>query len=405
VNYQEVQRDLFTRLSAKADDPVAVISSLLQEYNSDGEIYGKLLASLLSCSVPADNAQLVFHRLLRHHQQMVRELDRELDIRVSAMDFALQHPELVRDPVVVDRDTFQLSNRLAAVDELTGLFNRRFLEIALGKEINRAQRYDHVFSILFLDIDDFKSINDAHGHQLGDEVLRRLGAAVRRLLRQEDTGARFGGEEFVIILPQTDAQGAVSFGRRLQSAMHNEEALAETPITFSGGISVYPESGQTARQLLNNADTALYQCKLNGKNQIRVHGAEKRKSQRVETSMHAKAETESGTSSVRLSDLSDGGVAGNIGSLLRPGHAIKIFVDSPIVATNSGAGESYDANDGQLSVDAASSASGPPQPVPPLVAKVVWSRRITGSEYRFGASWGAVDSSILSALLSPDRLG
>ncbi|MFP4378422.1 MAG: diguanylate cyclase [Spirochaetales bacterium] len=389
MDYQDVQRDLLTRLSAKEDKPLAVISSLLQEHSSDGEIYGKLLASLLSSNVPEDNAQLVFHRLLRHHQEMARELDRDLDIRVSAMDFAIQHPELVRDPVVVDRETLQLSNRLAAVDELTGLFNRRFLEIALGKEINRAQRYDHVFSLLFLDIDDFKIINDTHGHQVGDQVLKRFGEAVLRLLRNEDIGARFGGEEFVIILPQTDASGALAFARRLQSALNHEDALAGTSITFSGGIAVFPVSGLTARQLLNNADTALYQAKLNGKNQVRVHGAEKRKARREPTSVRGKAETGSGTIQVSLSDISEGGLAGKAGSLLRPGHKIKLTIDRDTSAPKTNAHSS------ELVARATREANRPS----PLVATIVWSRRITGSEYRFGASWTSVDSASRSSLL------
>jgi diguanylate cyclase (GGDEF)-like protein len=386
VDYREVQLELLDYLSRDQMTPIEVVGEILQRRNADPEIYSKLIASFINVTLPEENAQLVFHRLLKHHQKMSKELGRRLDIRVTAMDFAIQHPELVKNPVVVDQGTLELSQRLAAVDDLTGLFNRRFLEIALTKEIHRARRHGHMFSILFIDLDDFKRINDVNGHEVGDRVLKTVGDSISKLLRNEDVGARYGGEEFVIILPQTDGAGALAFGRRLQEVLLATDTGSGTPVTFSGGVASYPESAGTATQLLKNADTALYQSKLNGKNQIRIHGQEKRSATRYAASFSGQVVTNNGSASLRLSNLSAKGFSGASDRFLHPGKELSIKL--------------YPGN-GKSSSDPAPTEQDEPSTV---TVRIVWSKKVTGSKYHVGGTWASADQSLLESLLPEDAL-
>ncbi len=161
--------------------------------------------------------------------------------------------------------------QLAHTDEATGLFNKRRLFEQLEMEVARARRYGETFSCLMLDIDDFKQINDTHGHQVGDEVLREIGALLRRSLRITDCVARYGGEEFTVILPRTNSAGAYRVAENLRSTfMSHEFAVASTRIhiTVSIGVTCCSTFDRVnAQQIILRADNALYRAKRSGKNQ------------------------------------------------------------------------------------------------------------------------------------------
>ena len=163
--------------------------------------------------------------------------------------------------------------QLAITDELTQTYNRRhFIETA-EREFARARRYHEAFSVVVLDLDDFKSVNDTHGHPAGDQVLRTVSDLCRRNIRQHDTFARYGGEEFVFLLPGLDYAGACEFAERIR------RRLAGTPVAFgdrlihvtaSLGVAVYHEGLSDLDSLLTHADQAMYRAKNLGKN--RLHG-------------------------------------------------------------------------------------------------------------------------------------
>jgi diguanylate cyclase (GGDEF)-like protein len=168
----------------------------------------------------------------------------------------------------------QLNERLqqlAHTDESTGLFNKRRLLEQLQMEVARARRYGEIFCCLMIDIDDFKPINDNHGHQAGDEVLRQTGMLLRRSLRVTDFVARFGGEEFTVILPRTNSAGAYRVAENLRSAfMSHAFALpnANLHITISLGVACCTTFDHLdAQQIILRADSALYRAKRSGKNQ------------------------------------------------------------------------------------------------------------------------------------------
>lgn len=158
-------------------------------------------------------------------------------------------------------------------DALTGLFNRRYLEACLARECARADRTAQPLSLLILDIDHFKKINDTYGHDTGDLVLKALAQTVKGVLRQSDLACRFGGEEFVVLLPETGPGGAIEGAERVLEAVRKlslctGRSQSLGPITASIGLAVYPADGTTAEALLKSADTHLYQAKRGGRNRL-----------------------------------------------------------------------------------------------------------------------------------------
>lgn len=164
----------------------------------------------------------------------------------------------------------------ALQDPLTGLFNRRMLEDRLGSELAGALRHGRLVSILMIDIDHFKAVNDTYGHLAGDEVLRMVAATIRATLRKEDFVARFGGEEFVVIARETALDGAQLLAERIRRAVERSRCVwqdHELSATVSVGVTVSTlparfVPGETERQLLDAADRALYRAKQEGRNLV-----------------------------------------------------------------------------------------------------------------------------------------
>ena len=164
-------------------------------------------------------------------------------------------------------------------DGLTGLFNRRYFDDVLQGEMNRVQRYDGCFSVFFIDLDNFKKLNDTYGHQAGDLTLKVVADILQAMKRTEDTACRYGGEELVLILPETEKMNALVIAERIRKKV--EEAVLEFEgktfnVTLSGGIASYPADGKGAQDLVHAADVALYQAKESGRNRIFIHDLDKR---------------------------------------------------------------------------------------------------------------------------------
>jgi len=168
------------------------------------------------------------------------------------------------------------AQRLSLTDPLTGLFNYRYLTESLRREVERAARFGRTLSVLALDLDHFKDVNDRFGHAAGDVVLAEFARRVRGLIREVDFAFRRGGEEFVILLPETDASGASSLARRLGAGLRRVPVAVGgdllVPVTVSMGIAVYPGHGWTGPEVLDAADTALYAAKASGRDTYRVAG-------------------------------------------------------------------------------------------------------------------------------------
>jgi len=164
--------------------------------------------------------------------------------------------------------------KLAATDALTGLTNRRGLGEALSGELDRARRYNLALTILLLDIDRFKTINDTRGHIAGDSVLRQVGELLKREARSVDIVARYGGEEFVVVMPETAGHGAAIFAERVRSRVQNRDfadpGSDPVRVTVSIGVASVPDDRvHSPESFISLADQALYRAKNEGRNLVR----------------------------------------------------------------------------------------------------------------------------------------
>ena len=179
---------------------------------------------------------------------------------------------------IKNAEEFERTHMLSITDGLTGAYNYRFLIDAIAKEISRAQRFSEVFSILMLDVDGLKEYNDVHGHLGGSDVIKRVSRIAASCLRSVDMLCKYGGDEFVIVLPRTAKKGAAIAAERLRKAIERhcfpgEDVTGE--ITSSLGIATYPEDGITVQELISRADQALYSAKRHGRNKVWLSGSKK----------------------------------------------------------------------------------------------------------------------------------
>lgn len=176
---------------------------------------------------------------------------------------------------VENSQLYKLTKRLSITDELTGLFNYRYLQQRLDDEIERARRYGRSLSMLMLDADDFKKYNDTHGHVAGDIALAEIGTVLHAAVREIDVVCRYGGEEFAVLLPETDAEGAFVVAEKVREAVASHSFLDAdgnrgVRLTVSIGLATYPASAADREELLRQADDALYNAKTTGRDRVRA---------------------------------------------------------------------------------------------------------------------------------------
>ena len=163
----------------------------------------------------------------------------------------------------------QRAKLLSETDDLTGLFNTRGFAIAANRLFGQAMRYGRPASVLMIDSDNLKGVNDSYGHDAGNRLLRELAGVIQAELRATDVPARYGGDEFIVLLPETPAQGALEVAERIRSAIHGATLGLEgrsVVCSISVGVACFPEDGRTLDALAARADRALYQAKKNGRN-------------------------------------------------------------------------------------------------------------------------------------------
>ncbi len=177
--------------------------------------------------------------------------------------------------------TFQnldVANSLSLLDELTGLYNQRFMEVSLSQEVARSQRYGSPVSLLFLDLDKFKSINDTLGHVVGSQMIKAAARTLREIIRDSDQLLRYGGDEFCVILPNTSLEGAHILAERIRFAFDTNaydltlqsgiDEARDLKVTASIGVSSFPECAESVQDLVKQADAAMYESKRSGKNRV-----------------------------------------------------------------------------------------------------------------------------------------
>jgi diguanylate cyclase (GGDEF)-like protein len=169
---------------------------------------------------------------------------------------------------------FKKLEDLSVTDDLTKLYNSRYLDHFLQQEVKRSRRYGFSVSLMFLDLDGFKSVNDRHGHLAGSRTLTEVGKVIRSIVRETDIVSRYGGDEFTVVLPQTGAEGARIIAERVREALAEHVFLdamgLSVRVTASIGIASFPDHGDTREDLIGHADQAMYRVKERGKNGIEM---------------------------------------------------------------------------------------------------------------------------------------
>jgi diguanylate cyclase (GGDEF)-like protein len=163
----------------------------------------------------------------------------------------------------------QRAKLLAETDDLTGLFNPRGFAIAANRMFGQAVRYERPASVLMIDSDNLKRVNDSYGHEAGNRLLRQLASAIQAELRATDVPARYGGDEFIVLLPETPAKGALDVAERIRAAIARMPLATEgtsVVASVSVGVACFPEDGRTLDTLAARADRALYEAKQRGRN-------------------------------------------------------------------------------------------------------------------------------------------
>lgn len=172
---------------------------------------------------------------------------------------------------IANAQMYERMERMATTDGLTGLVNHRHFQELFDNHLARAERYFRKLSLVMLDIDHFKSINDTYGHPVGDQVLKKVAAQLGQNARKTDDVARYGGEEFAVLLDETGLKGAVQIAERIRSTVAAVELRAENGLfncTISAGVATYPDDAKTKAALIDAADKALYEAKRRGRNQV-----------------------------------------------------------------------------------------------------------------------------------------
>jgi diguanylate cyclase (GGDEF)-like protein len=204
----------------------------------------------------------LWDEVLLRRRELADALRRPVSLKTVLMD-VLSTSGLVRVPVILEYDELKKIQLNAVTDSLTGLYNRRLFAESFEKELNRARRYGLPLGIVIMDLHRFKEVNDKYGHPCGDEVLRAAATTLQRALRTSDSAFRIGGDEFALLLPQTDAAQALALGRRIEAVF--AETLRPLQLSFAvtmdHGVANFPQDGDQSDQLIRIADERLYRFK------------------------------------------------------------------------------------------------------------------------------------------------
>ena len=263
-----------------------LVADLQELENREGPIvYVELLHLLSHMRFEADEAKEHWDAVVNHREALEEAIGSPVELSVALVSYFVQVSCKLRNPKVIELKLFEETRASAYKDELTGLHNFRFLQEYLGWEVKRCERHGGEFSIAMGDLDNFKDYNDRFGHDAGNEALRTLAEGLREVGREQDVAVRYGGEEFVLIMPGTSKEDAGAFGERACQAIAELELSASDPtrgLTMSIGIATYPTDALSPDDLIRCADRAMYIAKARGKNQAQLYGANRRAHPRVQ---------------------------------------------------------------------------------------------------------------------------
>jgi diguanylate cyclase (GGDEF)-like protein len=257
-------------LSLKAIEAIAADAKARKHYEREykNSLYATILKSMTHEIYTEREAESLWNDIVGHMRRLNGILGRNVGVAVASMDYLYNIKSKLSEPKIIEETKSSFIAESTVKDELTGLFLRDVFDVVIRKEIDRAKRNNTPLCLLMIDIDDFKQINDTHGHLKGDDVLRETGAVIDKSVRKMDVAARYGGEELAVIMPDTRIDYACNAGERLRQSIE-QHRFDEITVTISIGIAEIDTSIDSAEKLIKIADRALYRAKKEGKNRVR----------------------------------------------------------------------------------------------------------------------------------------
>jgi diguanylate cyclase (GGDEF)-like protein len=232
------------------------------DVSARGQFLQRYIRAITHLDLRESQCIQLWDEMLTRRRELTDHLGRQVALKTALMD-VLTSAGLFRVPIILEYDELKVLQVNAVTDPLTGLYNRRLFGEGFEKELNRARRYGLPLGLVMLDLHRFKEVNDKHGHPAGDEVLRAAAATLKKALRTSDSAFRIGGDEFAVLLPQTDAEQALALSRRIETVF--AETLQSLPlsvnVSMDHGVSTFPLDGEQADQLIRVADERLYRLK------------------------------------------------------------------------------------------------------------------------------------------------
>jgi diguanylate cyclase (GGDEF)-like protein len=260
------------RLSSASIEAISDKPKLLKQYleSSITNNFSELMFRLTHEIYAEDKARGLWDKIASHRENLRKKLKRDVGMLVSSLDYLSNISGDLSNPKIIDDLRIEEAAVMATRDSLTGLYMKNVFEFSIERLFKEHLRYEKDLSLLLLDIDNFKEVNDSFGHQAGDEVLRRIGKIIMDTVREADLPARYGGEELTIILPETSGKQALAIAERLRKNV-NQLFKHDPVVTVSIGVSSIRQPGiDGATDLVRLADKALYVAKAGGKNKVRI---------------------------------------------------------------------------------------------------------------------------------------
>ena len=285
---ESIRDQLLVCFEKYAEDDARLVQELNALIAQEGkQVISCIFEILTNLDLSPSEAEEHWEKVVDHCHKLSSSLGREVNLRTAVCDYFCSINKSLHNPKIIEIHLFEKTAKSSTFDSLTGLFNRNGFDDALNREISRAKRYDSNLSLLFLDLDDFKQVNDSFGHMAGDEALKRAAQIVMTEKRSEDIAARYGGEEIAILLPETGKAEGWLLGERIRKRLEEATIIYDEQtikITLSGGLAAYPIDANDGMTLLKNADKAMYRAKSFGKNNISLYSMDKRRNIRIEYS-------------------------------------------------------------------------------------------------------------------------
>ena len=232
------------------------------DLSARGQFLQRYIRAITHLDLRESQCIQLWDEMLLRRRELSENLGRPVALKTALMD-VLASAGLFRVPIVIEYDELKTLQLNAVTDPLTSLYNRRLFTETFEKELNRCRRYGSPLGLVILDLHRFKEVNDKHGHPRGDEVLRVAAATLKKALRTSDSAFRIGGDEFALLLPQTDAEQALALSRRVETVFAEliQPLQLTVGVSMDHGVATYPQDGEQADQLIRVADERLYRLK------------------------------------------------------------------------------------------------------------------------------------------------